>query len=669
MTDFKVGDTLYEHFSTRAFGTGIPTTLIGTPVAEAYEDANATGITAGVSLTIDHGETGHHLLTVVATGGNGFETGKFYGVSLTAGTVDGVSVVGEIIFNFSLEKSAAAQDLANGTDGLGAIKDETALILADTVEIGTAGAGLTAIPATVDWLNGGRLDLILDIIAADVANIDGAAMRGTDSALLAASAPTNFGDMSITVTTGLIDITQTAADKVWGTAARILTASTNFNDLSAAEVNAEADTALVDFFTSAATLVDLVWDEPIEDHDTQGNVGWAMALAAYPGSDGPGIYVDSGAANTNTVVGMDGTEINPVSTPAAARTLADALGVKIFYLEGNADITLDATYLDWEFIGIGSVADNVINLGSQDVSRSLFRNLTIEGTQGGTGRITARDCALQDPGAGDTMLHIFAERCGFVDRIQVDTSADNVFDQCYSLVAGTSSPVIQATGAAGTISVRHYSGGMEFETLSASHNVTWEGVGQVIFNADCNVNANVSVRGIGAITDNTAGMLSLTETSLVNMTKINTECDTALTDYDPPTRTEATSDKDEIITDLDDIKGTAFVKDTHSLIDIKTETVLIAADTNELQSDDVPGLIAALNDIAAADVWTHTLTEGYAADGAAFTAEQGLYMLWALEHEFVITGTTISSKKLDSTEAMTHTMDDAADPTQRIRAT
>ena len=32
---------------------------------------------------------------------------------------------------------------------------------------------------------------------------------------------------------------------------------------------------------------------------------------------------------------------------------------------------------------------------------------------------------------------------------------------------------------------------------------------------------------------------------------INTECDTALTDYDPPTRTEATTDKDAIITEVD----------------------------------------------------------------------------------------------------------------------
>ena len=46
------------------------------------------------------------------------------------------------------------------------------------------------------------------------------------------NAPANFEDMSITDTTGLVDITQTAADKAWGTAARVLTANTNLADLA-----------------------------------------------------------------------------------------------------------------------------------------------------------------------------------------------------------------------------------------------------------------------------------------------------------------------------------------------------------------------------------------------------------------------------------------------------
>jgi len=73
-----------------------------------------------------------------------------------------------------------------------------------------------------DWQNGGRLDLILDARMAEtsIATTGGAVdtvttvtttttntdMRGTDSAFLAASAPTNFSDLSITVTTGLVTL-------------------------------------------------------------------------------------------------------------------------------------------------------------------------------------------------------------------------------------------------------------------------------------------------------------------------------------------------------------------------------------------------------------------------------------------------------------------------------
>ena len=73
MRDRTVGDTFYITFTTRAFATGIPTVLAGTPVVSAYEDANLTQITAGVTLGVDHdGVVGLNLLTIVATGGNSF---------------------------------------------------------------------------------------------------------------------------------------------------------------------------------------------------------------------------------------------------------------------------------------------------------------------------------------------------------------------------------------------------------------------------------------------------------------------------------------------------------------------------------------------------------------------------------------------------------------------
>lgn len=112
--------------------------------------------------------------------------------------------------------------------------------------------------------------------------------------------------------------------------------------------------------------------------------------------------------------------------------------------------------------------------------------------------------------------------------------------------------------------------------------------------------------------------------------EVQSECTDALNAYDPPTRAELTTDIGTVITDLDDIKGTGFVKDTHSLVDIEayvdliddgtsglakiaTDVAAALADTNELQTDDVPGLIAALNNLSDAEVWayaTRILTAG-----------------------------------------------------------
>ena len=131
--DYTVGDTIYRRFTTRAFATGIPTVLTGSPVVAVYENDSATQITAGITLGADHDSVaGLNLLTIVATGGNGYEAGKDYDIVITTGTVGGVSVVGEVVGHFSLSRSAAAVDLANGTDGLGASK-----VITDAIKVVT----------------------------------------------------------------------------------------------------------------------------------------------------------------------------------------------------------------------------------------------------------------------------------------------------------------------------------------------------------------------------------------------------------------------------------------------------------------------------------------------------------------------------------------------------
>ena len=109
MTDRTIGDTFYMLFTTRAFSTGIPTVLAGTPVVSAYEDGSTTQITAGITLGVSHDSVvGLNLLTIVATTGNGFESGKDYNLVITTGTVDSVSAVGEVIGTFTIELASAS---------------------------------------------------------------------------------------------------------------------------------------------------------------------------------------------------------------------------------------------------------------------------------------------------------------------------------------------------------------------------------------------------------------------------------------------------------------------------------------------------------------------------------------------------------------------------------
>jgi len=78
-----------------------------------------------------------------------------------------------------------------------------------------------------------------------------------------------------------------------------------------------------------------------------------------------------------------------------------------------------------------------------------------------------------------------------------------------------------------------------------------------------------------------------------------------------------------------------------------------------------------LNSDVITDIWQGTaLTESYAADGAAATPAQLLYLILALLSEFSISTTTLTAKKLDgSTTAATFTLDDATNPTSITRAT
>jgi len=163
--DFILEETIYFKFTTRRFTTGVPFAL-ASGVLSCYEDNSTTQITAGITLTADFDSVaGLNHVTIVAAAADGYEAGKQYDVVITTGTVDSVSVVGEVVGRFSLGAVSTYTRLgapagASVSADIAAVKVDTAAILVDT---GTTLDG--RIPAA---LVSGRIDASVGAMAANV---------------------------------------------------------------------------------------------------------------------------------------------------------------------------------------------------------------------------------------------------------------------------------------------------------------------------------------------------------------------------------------------------------------------------------------------------------------------------------------------------------------------
>jgi hypothetical protein len=151
----------------------------------------------------------------------------------------------------------------------------------NTLDVTSTGA------AGIDWGNVENQSTSVDLSSTAINLCDTVTtntdMRGTDSAILASSAPTNFGDLAITVTTGQI------------------TVGTN-NDKTGYSISGTITT--LDGLPTVAGISDGVWDEVLSGHLTAGTTGNALNAAGAAGDPWstaiPGAY---GAGTAGYIVG------------------------------------------------------------------------------------------------------------------------------------------------------------------------------------------------------------------------------------------------------------------------------------------------------------------------------------------------------------------------------
>jgi hypothetical protein len=164
----------------------------------------------------------------------------------------------------------------------------------------------------------------------------------------------------------------------------------------------------------------------------------------------------------------------------------------------------------------------------------------------------------------------------------------------------------------------------------------------------------------------------------ISSAQVNTQVDTALTDYDGPTNAEmiartlvAASYFDPA---TDAVANVTLVGTTTTNTDMRGTNSALPA--SSYTAPDNAGItsngnaISALNNITVTDVLTTQMTESYAADGTAPTLAQAIFLSMQNLQDFSFAGTTQTVKQIDgSTTAATYTLDDAVAPTSKTRAT
>lgn len=212
------------------------------------------------------------------------------------------------------------------------------------------------------------------------------------------------------------------------------------------------------------------------------------------------VWVDTTGAGTAGTAFPIGTRGMPVSNPADARTIADAIGTRSMMLTGL--FTCDQSYVGFTFAAVQGGGS--VNANGQDCGASIFNEVGITGTFNSTADMFGT--AMSFFGT-TTNWRGTAVRPGFSGTIVCAPGQVSTFAQAASIVAGVSTPAISVAGVGTQLNLRAYSGGMRITDMNnATSNASLEfTAGQLIMD-NSNTAGVIVIRGIlSPITDNTTG--------------------------------------------------------------------------------------------------------------------------------------------------------------------
>jgi hypothetical protein len=329
------------------------------------------------------------------------------------------------------------------------------------------------------------------------------------------------GTTSVGATTGVIYYTPTQAE-------------TNYESFELVAFKAGCVPAVVTVVTSASATSGYAgadWSKVTNPTSTVGltntTVGTVTNLTNERGKYAMGSVWIGPSANTNTVSYTDGIITNPVSTIAAAKTIADALNMRRFEVIRTGTVQVGADLAGYRVSGVGWSLTTTG--GSRDVGTTAFLGAQVVGGTfaSTTGTINWERCEFST-GVTIGVSNVIESR--FQGTMTLSTAGNYDFVDCASVVAGTAAPEFAIPSGTVNVSFRRWSGGIKITGITSGTTVSIDMVsgGTVTLEG---ADGNVQVRGMTAgITDSRTGSPTLGQNAAINMTKINTEADTALSD-------------------------------------------------------------------------------------------------------------------------------------------
>jgi hypothetical protein len=192
-----------------------------------------------------------------------------------------------------------------------------------------------------------------------------------------------------------------------------------------------------------------------------------------------------------------GTPRQPVNNFVDALSIANSRGFINFYIIGNATIIAGSNYSNKNFIGESENRTTLTIDSGANVINCGFTDATIQGILDGGSNI--KSCNILNLNYVDG--HII--NCVLSGTIILGGNAHIL--NCYSGIPGASTPIIDFNNSSSALSLRNYNGGITLINKGSSESISIDlNSGQVILDSTITA-GTIIIRGIGKLTDNSAG--------------------------------------------------------------------------------------------------------------------------------------------------------------------